>query len=84
MLWRTKSSKTAPTCRDGRHSVNDAFELERTYPAILVLSSTYGSSRGDGGICRIRDTFQVPEARCSDFEAAGRRFVGVAGHVTGP
>ncbi len=49
--------------------MDDPHQLERAFPGILVLSSCYGSARGDSGICRLRDTFQYPESACRHFEA---------------
>lgn len=51
--------------------MDDPLLLERQLPGILVLSSTYGSSRGDSGICMVFGTLQDPEAACDRFE--GRR-----------
>jgi hypothetical protein len=70
------------TCRDCRFFVDDPYELERMLPGVLVLSSTYGSSRGDNGVCVVQETFQAPEARCDAFEPRASRFGPVANHVT--
>lgn len=51
--------------------MDDPLLLERQLPGILVLSSTYGSTRGDSGICIVFGTLQDPEAACDRFE--GRR-----------
>ncbi len=58
---------TNDSCQGCRHFEDDPHHLERLLPGILILSSTYGSSRGDSGVCSIRDTFQVPEEACEDF-----------------
>ena len=70
------------TCCDCRFFVDDSHELERMLPGVLVLSSTYGSARGDNGVCVVQETFQAPEARCDVFEAREPRFGPVAKHVT--
>jgi len=70
------------SCRQCRFFVDDPHQLERAFPGILVLSSMYGSTRGDSGICTLRDTFQGPETDCGLFRARVRRFGAVAGDVT--
>jgi len=70
------------TCRDCRFFIDDPHQLERMLPGVLALSSTYGSSRGDSGICLQKETFQAPELRCDEFEERPSRFGVVARHVT--
>lgn len=48
--------------------MNDPLQLERQLPGILVLSSAYGSTRGNSGICMVDGTLQDPEAGCDRFE----------------
>jgi hypothetical protein len=48
--------------------VDDPHELEKILDGINILSSTFGSTRGDAGICRAHDTFQLPVYVCDEFE----------------
>lgn len=70
------------TCCGCRLFEDDPRQLERVFPAILVLSSWYGSTRGDSGLCTLKNTFQNPEAGCRFFEARGACFEPVADDVT--
>jgi len=38
------------------------------FPGILILSSTYGSTRGRAGVCGIDQTFHDPEPACPEFD----------------
>ena len=79
---RSSAVEVARTCADCRHFNNDPEALEKSFPGILALSSPYGSTRGRAGICAVRDTFQDPEAACSEFEGRPSRFEHVATDVT--
>jgi hypothetical protein len=65
---RLRAPIESPTCQQCRHFVDDPLLLERQLPGVLVLSSTYGSTRGDSGICTVFGTLQDPEAACDRFE----------------
>jgi hypothetical protein len=56
------------TCRDCRYFNNDPAFLEREFPGLNALSSAYGSTRGENGICGKRDLYLSPVTRCKDFE----------------
>lgn len=83
-MKRTRRSAVegAWTCAECRFFNDDPEALERSFPGILVLSSSYGSTRGRAGICAVRDTFQDPETACSEFERRPSRFECVAVDVT--
>jgi len=70
------------TCAECRYFQDDPAALERSFPGILVLSSSYGSTRGRAGICAVRNTFQDPEVACREFELRPARFERVADDVT--
>lgn len=55
------------TCKGCKHFSDDPHELEKMFPSILILSSTYGSTRARAGICAIDQTFHDPEPACPDF-----------------
>jgi len=57
----------APSCARCRHFHDDPTELENMFPGILILSSTYGSTRGRAGVCSIDETFHDPHRACEDF-----------------
>ncbi len=56
------------SCQSCHHFEDDPHRLERLFPGILILSSTYGCSRGDSGVCAVRDTFQRPEPACEKYQ----------------
>jgi hypothetical protein len=60
-----------PTCAQCAHFEDDPGALERTFVGIAALSSAYGSSRGDAGVCRRAGTFHDPEPACTEFIARG-------------
>jgi hypothetical protein len=44
--------------------------LERAIPGLNILSSAYGSRRGDTGLCERHDVFTTAaSAACREFEA---------------
>jgi hypothetical protein len=72
----------AASCRECLHFEDDPQRLEQLWPTILILSSTYGAARGDSGVCRLRDLFQLPEPGCGEFERRDERNAHVALGVT--
>lgn len=56
------------TCRDCRYFNNDPAWLEKVFPGLNALSSAYGSSRGEAGVCSKRDLFLSPNKKCKYFE----------------
>jgi hypothetical protein len=49
--------------------IDDAQELERRLPGILILSSAHGDARGDQGLCCIHERMLTPGLTCSRWEA---------------
>ncbi len=45
-----------------------AEEFEREVPGFKVLSSAYGSVRGETGLCIRHDFFCMPNHHCSNFQ----------------
>jgi len=60
-------SGQTPTCSKCRYFRNDPAELEKMFPGILILSSTYGSTRARAGVCDIHERFHDPEPACTEF-----------------
>jgi len=56
------------TCRDCKYFHNDPSWLERELPGLNALSSAYGSTRGENGICTKRDIYLSPIKKCRHFE----------------
>jgi len=56
------------TCRDCRFFNNDPAWLEKAFPGLNALSSAYGSTRGENGVCSKRDLYLSPIKKCKDFE----------------
>ncbi len=69
-------------CQSCRFFIDDPHQLERVLIGVLALSSTYGSTRGDSGICTVHDTFQYPLTDCEHYRSRDRCFEVVAGDVT--
>ena len=56
-------------CRACRHFRNDAKFLETAFPGLTAMSSGYGSTRADDGICLLHDRYLGAHATCADFSA---------------
>lgn len=70
------------SCGDCRLFVDDPHELERAFPGILILSFTYGSARGDSGICSKTEIFCALQPACEAFVPREGWSGAVAGGVT--
>jgi len=59
------------SCRDCVHFEDDPARLEAALPHMEILSSAWGSTRGDAGLCRALGRFHdpIPAAGCPAFEA---------------
>ncbi|MCU0303271.1 MAG: hypothetical protein MUC56_04360 [Thermoanaerobaculales bacterium] len=68
-------SEGTPAGRCGRcaHFVDDPRELERALPGLGILSSAWGSTRGDQGLCTVHDLFLQPVMSCPRFADAAIR-----------
>ncbi|RLB52682.1 MAG: hypothetical protein DRI34_14380 [Deltaproteobacteria bacterium] len=53
------------TCAGCRYFLDDAEQLEREFPGILILSSAGGDTRGDQGLCRLHEKWVLPRFTCS-------------------
>jgi hypothetical protein len=49
-----------PSCRSCAHFEDDPRALEDALPGLTILSSAFGSVRGDAGLCAICDRFMEP------------------------
>ena len=56
-------------CRSCRHFRNDAKYLEAAFPGLTSLSSGYGSTRADDGLCLQHDRYLSARSSCPDFAA---------------
>lgn len=63
------SAETSGRCGRCRHFDNAAAAIEAALPAMLSLSSAYGTSRGDGGFCALKDVYLGAAAGCVSFAA---------------
>jgi len=71
------------SCPRCRHFIDDPQQLEAALPGLTILSSAWGSTRGDAGLCDCHGTWQDPETGCSDFAPAlPRTFLEGATRVT--
>ena len=55
-------------CRNCQYSVLRPDALEAAIPGLNILSSAYGSVRGETGLCRRHDKFVTASSTCADFE----------------
>ncbi|MDD5167698.1 MAG: hypothetical protein PHN75_02695 [Syntrophales bacterium] len=67
LLFGAKETPESRCCRNCGHFNNDPAMLEDLFRGINALSSVRGSSRGDGGICKLHDRYLLPVHSCSDF-----------------
>ena len=56
------------TCRDCKYFQNDPAWLERAFPGLNSLSSAYGATRGENGVCTKLDLYLSPSRHCDHFE----------------
>jgi len=54
-------------CRACRHFRNDAKFVETAFPGLTAMSSAFGSTRADDGICLRHDRYLGARASCADF-----------------
>lgn len=57
----------ARRCARCRHFMDDRARVERELPGLLVLSSGFGDSWGDAGLCRRFGLMLLPFNTCEDF-----------------
>jgi hypothetical protein len=55
------------------HFQNRPAELESAMAGLVSLSSAYGSTRADDGLCQRHDRYVTANARCHDFKPARAR-----------
>jgi hypothetical protein len=64
-------------CGACRFFTGDPAALERAIPGLNILSSAYGSVRGDTGLCGQSDTFvTAATAACAAFSGAAPQGIG--------
>ena len=63
------AANLARECRNCRHFRNDAKFLETALPGLTAMSSGYGSTRADDGICLLHDRYLGAHSTCADFSA---------------
>ena len=54
-------------CRHCLFFVTDPLALEQELPGLRILSSAFGSVRGDTGLCREQQVMTVGRASCGRF-----------------
>lgn len=62
--------KAMATCAYCRYFVSEPAELEQAIPGLNILSSAFGSVRGETGLCRRREVFTLPGGACREFRDA--------------
>ena len=56
---------TAPRCGSCQHFLADREHVEQIFPGMLGLSSAFGDSWGDAGLCTLRQQMCLPFQVCS-------------------
>lgn len=54
-------------CRACAHFADDREAVERELPGLLTLSSAFGDSWGDAGLCRVHSVMLLPFNTCEAF-----------------
>ena len=65
-------------CRQCLHCVESPASLEKMLPGLGILSSAYGSVRGDTALCQLHDQFIRPGPACAGFVARGAQTSDIA------
>ena len=68
ITFGTKTTSDSPCCGNCHHFNNDPAFLDKHFKGINILSSVHGSTRGDGGICKLHDQYLLPEHSCAEFK----------------
>jgi hypothetical protein len=67
---RTDATRMLGRCAACRFFIGAPAALERAIPGLNILSSGYGSTRADTGLCERHDTFTTATtAACPAFDA---------------
>jgi hypothetical protein len=56
-------------CRGCHHFLGRSRELEAELPGLTILSSAFGDSMGDQGLCRLHERLVPPGHTCPEFKA---------------
>ncbi|AWB11013.1 hypothetical protein V4762_00010 [Thermodesulfobium sp. 4217-1] len=60
--------KSLQNCSKCSFFMNDPGKFEKTFPGFTVLSSAYGSTRADAGLCMKNDRIFLPSRKaCKEF-----------------
>lgn len=57
------------TCLNCLYFKNDPSWLEKELPGLNALSSAYGASRGENGICTKKNIYLSPVKKCKDYKS---------------
>jgi hypothetical protein len=69
IVLKGKAERSASHCGACRYFIGAPATLERAIPGFNILSSAYGSVRGDTGLCERHDIFVTARnAACPEFE----------------
>jgi hypothetical protein len=62
---------TIGRCRACAHFRNSPAFLESLFPGMSALSSAWGSTRAEDGLCLKHDRYLSADSGCNDFTPAG-------------
>lgn len=62
---------TTGKCRACAYFRNSPAFLESLFPGMSAMSSAWGSTRAEDGLCLKHDRYLSADSGCADFEAVG-------------
>jgi len=54
-------------CRRCRYFVDDPHAVEQAFVGLTILSSAWGDTRGNQGLCIVHQQFLTPKLTCNHF-----------------
>jgi hypothetical protein len=72
-MFNRRARSEPVNCWSCLHFVDDPRQLERALPGLTILSSAWGSTRGNAGLCARYGTWQDPVTGCEQFAARPAR-----------
>jgi len=70
---QSHETRSPQTCRQCGLFIHAPQELEQAVPGFNILSSAFGSVRGETGLCKASETFVAPMPACRAYRPAGMR-----------
>jgi hypothetical protein len=65
---KATSEAARRACENCGYFLGASRQLERELPGLTILSSAYGDSMGDQGLCRLHERLVPSGHSCAEFE----------------